>query len=465
MLIYFHKNKFGSKKGQMAPFFILILVILLMMALVTVNLSKVGFIKTDASNSVDAGALAAGSVMASVFNSLAQSNSSMEAAYWEFYATVSAQFVIAIAALTTAYITNTSALGYGGSALGLACVSPCAAIAPAGSAVASTATSAKAIGYLIKTIHAIIVSVSAYHVAQYFFYQNIRTGITKGRNQAVVLGHKFTFMNSGIMSKLRQASAPADLIEQRLRNNYREEFSNFLDNTVTSGEESSYSNEEYTYPWQDGQGRQHFVRTRAAIDPVDDYKLTVTAVPFLVELAVLYAGRTAAYATQASLITAGVSYKAAAAALTAACGAWTCCMNPWTAAFCCPSYKSLCAMASGSLGTGNGASTAALASMTTNFFLLGGAWAGLLPSPLPVDNSLVKTAVLFTICWINDIEHNRRVTVETTQHHEGIDLGLWQMRYPDAAGNTNSSSVVNFNGTGSIYPPILRHDADIVETD
>ncbi|MFZ2603281.1 MAG: pilus assembly protein TadG-related protein, partial [Candidatus Omnitrophota bacterium] len=143
MFIYFHNNKLSSnKKGQLAPIFIVVLVVLIIMTFVTVNLSKVAVFKTESSNAADAGGLAAGSVMANVFNGIAQSNSQMETYYWEFYATASVTFTIAtvylinahlaaIAAVplaTTAEATAASAMAEATSALGLACANPCAAI-------------------------------------------------------------------------------------------------------------------------------------------------------------------------------------------------------------------------------------------------------------------------------------------------------------------------------------------------
>jgi hypothetical protein len=53
------------------------------------------------------------------------------------------------------------------------------------------------------------------------------------------------------------------------------------------------------------------------------------------------------------------------------------------------------------------------------------------------------------------------LTVESTQHHAGADLGLWQTQYPD----TKSYSRVYFGGHGAIYQPYPRHDASIIATD
>lgn len=92
--------------------------------------------------------------------------------------------------------------------------------------------------------------------------------------------------------------------------------------------------------------------------------------------------------------------------------------------------------------------------------ILAGSAAGIMPAP-SVDSSSCADALPWIIAWIDDIEHNRLVKVETLQKHEGADLGLWQTRYPD----THSLSWVDFRGGGSIYPPELKHDASIVKTD
>ena len=82
MFTFFHGNKYNYNKGQLTPYFIIVLVILIMMAMVTVNLGKVSLTKTDTANAADAGALAAGSVMANVFNQIAQANSQMEVSWY-----------------------------------------------------------------------------------------------------------------------------------------------------------------------------------------------------------------------------------------------------------------------------------------------------------------------------------------------------------------------------------------------
>lgn len=60
----------NRKKGQIAPFLIAVIVILLIAVMVTVNLGKVSLTKTHTANAADAGALAGGSTMANGLNTI-----------------------------------------------------------------------------------------------------------------------------------------------------------------------------------------------------------------------------------------------------------------------------------------------------------------------------------------------------------------------------------------------------------
>lgn len=58
MFIFFAENKANYSKGQIFPFVIAALAILITMAMITANLGRVAIFKTDVSNAADAGALA-----------------------------------------------------------------------------------------------------------------------------------------------------------------------------------------------------------------------------------------------------------------------------------------------------------------------------------------------------------------------------------------------------------------------
>jgi hypothetical protein len=77
-----------------------------------------------------------------------------------------------------------------------------------------------------------------------------------------------------------------------------------------------------------------------------------------------------------------------------------------------------------------------------------------------MDASTV-TNILFPICWVVDINHDRRLNVTTWQEHGEQDYGLWKATYP----HVESKSVVTFQGAGKIYQPKPRFDTDIIETD
>ncbi len=63
MFIFFAENRANYKKGQIFPFLIAILVVIIIMAMITANLGKIAIFKTDVSNAADAGSLGAASVL------------------------------------------------------------------------------------------------------------------------------------------------------------------------------------------------------------------------------------------------------------------------------------------------------------------------------------------------------------------------------------------------------------------
>lgn len=388
MFTYFHGHKLKYNKGQMAPFFIAVLVIIIIMGMVTVNLSKVALTKTESSNAADAGALAAGAVMATVFNSVAKANAQMEVDYQMFMATVSVMFALATVILAHSLIT--------------ACPLSCEA--------------AVGMSLVPMTIKAIGISTFAFGIGQALFYQTIRDIAKKGRESGIKIGHEFVFINSGIGVKLKEGAQ-------------RDGFRDFINNQVDSAPT-------YAYSWQDGQGRQHNVTSYVGIDKVDTFDMQVAVLPSLAESAlILLSGLMATWAVPN---------------LASACVWELCCFG---FPVCCPPHETMCILSAIQIG-------AALVALTA-------AWAGLMPGTVISDDGSLLNSLMWNYCWIDDIDHNRLVQVETTQHHEGTDLGLWQTQYPD----TKSSSEVNFQGSvgggegGSIYPPRLRHDASITRID
>lgn len=387
MFKYLYKNKLRYEKGQLAPFFIAILVILIIMAMVTVNLGKVGLVKTDTSNAADAGALAGGSIMASVFNTQALMNGEMIVSYEFFMASLAVAITLIILSAKLA---------------AAACkVNVCP---PLIDCCLSVGCKGAAIDVQVGLISA-MVATGLFHVAQIFNYLKMQQEADKGRTAAIELAYRYAFYNSGIGGKLIEDSPPEEGMRGD-KNNYQDTFNDFVKSNIS---DASFID----YGWKDGQDRKHLVHVEVSTDDVEHYSLQFTILPLLGVLALFYA---AFYVSMDELLPACWECPCSAPVAAAAVG--------WIALF----------------------SLAALA--------------GLAPSPLPFDANLFSM-ILFPICWVEDIKHDRRFTVRTKQDHGPYDYGLWKMEYP----TRESFSIVSFEGKGKIYEPVPSFDPSIIETD
>lgn len=86
MYVYLEENRNAYHKGQLTPFFIAILTILIIASFVIINIGKVGIDRTYVSNTVDSGALAGASVMAGLYSSLAEMKEKMKESWNSFLA-------------------------------------------------------------------------------------------------------------------------------------------------------------------------------------------------------------------------------------------------------------------------------------------------------------------------------------------------------------------------------------------
>ncbi len=426
MFIYFNENKLAYHKGQLAPFFIAFIIILIIAALVTVNIGKVAKTKTYSTNAVDAGALAAGSTMASAFNYIAVSNSYMIVNYQYFFWMASISFLIA-------YITMIYAMIKTSMALGLACPSPCAAIAPTGLAI-------EAVELYIQTKVSLIVQVIGYWMTQFFFYKMIREIADQYYHSALDAGYSFSFSNSGIGPKLTEDQG--------------DDFRDWMKASINNVPNAMIM----VYDWVDGQDREHSVASQVIIDPPDTYRLTHTVMPFPLEVATLTTAMILAILARSELMTAaGILAVSCMCQLTYfACLACCSSLNPFccacaAAAFAC--WMKTCAAAMVTLGLALKEEAASLALSVL-------AHAGIFENGTAISKS-GGDAWPWLICWIDDVVHDRLVDVYQTQRHQGADLGMWDTQYPV----TTSSSRVSFQGTGSIYTPNPHFDASIILTD
>jgi hypothetical protein len=302
MFILFHEKRKWNKKGQLAPVFLLVIVVLIIMTMITINLGKIALTKTDAVNSVDAGSLAGASGMANLFNNIAVANSQLEVAYQEFFADTSVMFTIALSTLIMAQTQAAAAMTSGGAAEAAAGVAESAALKAAAAALilpckaevsintaitslsgamgflkatyASLGSSITSLGSTIATIHAMNVSIISFAISQQFFYMSIRKMAEEGHKNSIRIAHQFLFRNSGVNAKLKSGKKelPEDL-SSGLKNvhlcNYQETFNAFLKYIVKD-------NAIYPYAWQDGQDRLHTVTSMVNIDKVNKFSLKNT---------------------------------------------------------------------------------------------------------------------------------------------------------------------------------------------
>lgn len=249
-----------------------------------------------------------------------------------------------------------------------------------------------------------MVSVGAFQAAQYFTYANMRKQAGEMRGQAIETAYRYAFINSGIGSKLIPGSPPTnDADRSGDNNNYSDKFNDFVKSSaVTSG----------NYAWTDGQGRRHQVNVNVSTADIGSYKLQYTLLPTLEIMRRLT-----------------MTWIVATAELLPSC--------------------SFCACTAISAGR---AATFISGVMLTVL-------AGLVPA-WEFDDSTAAN-ILFPICWVTDINHDRRLSVITWQEHGSKDYSLWNAVYP----RVQSSSTVNFNanGSGRIYRPNPRFDTDIIE--
>lgn len=80
IFIPFHKIK-RDEKGQVAPFLILLIAVVITAMMVVFNVGKISMNKVNTENSADAGALAGSSMLASGENAIADQNAWMIASY------------------------------------------------------------------------------------------------------------------------------------------------------------------------------------------------------------------------------------------------------------------------------------------------------------------------------------------------------------------------------------------------
>lgn len=260
-----HFKKRVSPKGQVVPFLLVVLVILLIASLSTINIGRVSLDKTAANNSADAGALASASAYAGAFNWLAETN---EVVLWLTYQ----QFRVVMYDL---YEEGDSiidvAIAYGATAMALALagyytvqsgVPTCCAVFNWQYLVAMALYIASASACVLSAAEVqkfIVVSsfmrslVDNHYETQKENYRVICESMQEARVNSSDTGYYYNFSNANISSKLS------------------EEQSNQLS--------AWFSAEGYTsgsYTWQDKISQAHTVNASIDVPGISSYQLQKT---------------------------------------------------------------------------------------------------------------------------------------------------------------------------------------------
>jgi hypothetical protein len=442
MFTLFHLKKLRYNKGQLMPLFIAVLAVIIILTMLTVNISKVAQYRTEASNGVDAGALAGGSVLAGVFNQVSVSNQDMYNAYILFVLKMGISFTIAEGYLLAAGLNILEAEGDNMAAQAVACTpfANCTGKIEIKYGLIATKAAISEMKMFNRIMVAIALAYTAYKMAQAEFYDLIRQMAEKGWQKGIKIAHSFNFTNSKTGSKLKSKKMGA-LEDKEDANNYYDAFSDFMD--------SLDNNSDYWYNWTDGQGRPHSTHSKVYIQPVDDFKLRTMLNPYPVEMVLFVAMYALGYIALGELAAAAASFATAAPSMEIACDCSNCC------GYICPCWPCLtpaCATAQDALIVSFNALFDASWKLLVIAGLIIDAEAGLVDAWDINDKGAEANPIsLWTICWIQDINHDRRVQVWQDQTHDKGDLGLLKTQYPKTS-SWSESNIEIYTTDASIFP-------------
>lgn len=494
--------------------------------MITVNIGKVSLIKTHTSNSADAGALAAGSAMASIFNSLAVANQQLIDMTEAFRIALDYQYRKAYRYFYKSIENSVYANVLAGATLGVMYLSACAAIILLASPATLGALVALAYAYWYFAIRfkvrvkAIRALVEAWYEAMYEAYGNIRESISEAIPSAIQAGHQLSFANANISSKLIEDPEKAVGTSW---DKTTDDYENFFDSLGSSGS--------YTFSWRDGHNRAHSVtsnvstadvvvydlgHTEKRSDQLDDqFKWILNLIdaggilyglsfnqylkpinPLPTSINILDAAQNPSNLFSLSNYDVTSIYRGGAGDMRSVYREMLRLDPPPTdpqqwmgdkmggnmegqskrgiLIYSCAVEVVATAIA----GIGRVVWKAAWYpnawEMAGKTILWGLIWQAIV---LGAINPIIKYLLDWTkdgirctksftsssatdvgkriICWIEEVEHNRKVSVSAVQSHQGRDLTLWQTDYP----TVTSRAVSDFRGGGSIYLPSWEHSA------
>jgi len=453
-----HFKKEVDLKGQIAPFLLVVLVILLVAAITTINIGRVAIDKTYTGNAADAGALGAASGMAGIMNGLCDANQQLLDTYvsyhtaylvilnraeehwmiaWITMATISALQIAAIA-IAYYYEMQGTISCYQGFALS------------AGYWVVTgflVACSSLIHFLLLPNLAALGVDLSAmkqtiedFHEDCYEAYCTIRDNVDSNTALVEKSAYNLAFANSGISEKLSDAQS----------NRYSE----FIDTEgYTSG----------VFKWDDKIGQKHTVNVSVNIPRISNYVIQHTVLSYSGEIDVhdqMIADLNDVNETVGmiaiSIDTATVSYIILAALGLTIGFLWACCNIPCIFCACCPcciAWGISCAIWYPAAVIATGYLTF-IGGLTSFLMLVSGAlgsgtlyglhdgmekaWAGLDPNG-SVNSSSCGDASDLLIVQFESVPYPGDVTVSSIQTHPGVSSGIVPTNYPSVRSSASAS--------------------------
>ena len=267
---HFDNNK--SIKGQITPFLIVILVILLAASIATVNIGRISIDKTSANNSADAGALASASAYAGAFNSLASMNETIlwltyqqnRVVMYDLYSEGDDIIDLAIIYAATAlafslagYYTVQASVPVCPYSFNWGYLIAMALYIAAASFCVLSAAEVQKFGVVCSYMRSIV---DNHYENQKEYYQMICENMQEARTSSNNTGYYFNFSNANISSKLSDAQG--------------DQFSAWLSSEgYTSG----------SYTWQDKISQSHTVNASVSVPGISSYELMKTVYSYTQE--------------------------------------------------------------------------------------------------------------------------------------------------------------------------------------
>jgi hypothetical protein len=456
-----HFRKGSGLKGQIAPFLLVILVLLLVAAITTINIGRVAIDKTYTGNAADAGALSGASGMAGIMNSLSLSNQGLLDTYVSYHTAYLQLLNMAEGHLEDVWITMAVI-----SALQLAAVALAYFYEYQGSvscyagfrlsseyfvtvtflALCATLIHLVLLPKLIRLsveISSLKQNIEDFHDGQLENYCNIRESIDENTDLVEKSAYSLAFENSGISEKLSDEQV----------NDY----------SAWMGTESYTSGK---YSWVDKLGQGHSVAVNVSVPRVSTYVMQHTVLSYPKEIEILDAiisdvediseivnsvaisidTAIANYIALAALgLEIGILWKLCVKSIVpvfkeVACTAWVIACAIWyPAAVLAGGYLNFIGgLVSFLMGVSGGLGSRTLYGLNNG---LEESWKGLDPNG-SVSSASCADASNLLIVQFESVPYPGDVRVSSTQSHPGVSSGIAPTSYP----SITSSSTASYTG-------------------